>query len=80
MRLISVTSGQVLIEKLVSKSILSVSLSNDVFRFIEAGTQLVEIESGVVRNESGSIALRSAIETAVLGIIKEGEEAGYWSY
>jgi curli production assembly/transport component CsgG len=80
LRLISVTSGQVLIEKLVSKSILSVSLSNDVFRFIEAGTQLVEIESGVVRNESGSIALRSAIETAVLGIIKEGEEAGYWSY
>ena len=50
------------------------------FRFIEAGTQLVEIESGVVRNESGSISLRSAIETAVLGIIKEGEEAGYWSY
>ena len=80
LRLVSVSSGQVLIEKLVTKTILSVSLSDDVFRFIEDGTQLVEIESGVVRNESGSLALRSAIETAVLGIITEGEQAGYWSY
>ena len=68
------------IEKLVTKTILSVSLTDDVFRFIEDGTELVEIESGVVRNESGSLALRSAIETAVLGIITEGEQAGYWSY
>ena len=80
LRLVSVTSGQVLVEKLVTKTILSVSLSDDVFRFIEDGTELVEIESGVVRNESGGLALRSAIETAVLGIIKEGEQAGYWSY
>jgi len=80
LRLISVSSGQVLVEKLVTKTILSVSLTDDVFRFIEDGTELVEIESGVVRNESGSLALRSAIETAVLGIITEGEQAGYWSY
>ena len=53
LRLISVSSGQVLIEKLVTKTILSVSLTDDVFRFIEDGTELVEIESGVVRNESG---------------------------
>ena len=80
LRLVSVSSGQVLLEKLVSKTVLSVSLTDDVFRFIEAGTELVEIESGVVRNESGGLALRSAIETAVLEIIKEGEQAGYWSY
>ena len=80
LRLVSVTRGQVLVEKLVTKTILSVSLTDDVFRFIEAGTELVEIESGVVRNESGGLALRSAIETAVLEIIKEGEQAGYWSY
>ena len=80
LRLVSVTSGQVLVEKLVTKTILSVSLTDDVFRFIEDGTELVEIESGLVRNESGGLALRSAIETAVLGIIKEGEQAGYWSY
>ena len=40
LRLISVSSGQVLVEKLVTKTILSVSLSDDVFRFIEDGTEL----------------------------------------
>ena len=75
----SVTSGKVLLETLVTKTILSASLSNDVFRFISDSTELVEIESGVVRNESGGLALRAAIETAVLQIIKEGTEAGYWS-
>ena len=79
LRLVSVTSGKVLLETLVTKTILSASLSNDVFRFISDNTELVEIESGVVRNESGGLALRAAIETAVLQIIKEGTEAGYWS-
>jgi len=79
LRLVSVTSGKVLLETLVTKTILSASLSNDVFRFISDDTELVEIESGVVRNESGGLALRAAIETAVLQIIKEGTEAGYWS-
>ena len=79
LRLVSVTSGKVLLETLVTKTILSASLSNDVFRFISDDTELVEIESGVVRNESGGLALRAAIETAVLQIIKEGTKAGYWS-
>ena len=79
LRLVSVTSGKVLLETLVTKTILSASLSNDVFRFISDNTELVEIESGVVRNESGGLALRAAIETAVLQIIKEGTEADYWS-
>ena len=79
LRLVSVTTGKVLLETLVTKTILSASLSNDVFRFISDNTELVEIESGVVRNESGGLALRAAMETAVLQIIKEGTEAGYWS-
>ena len=79
LRLVSVTTGKVLLETLVTKTILSASLSNDVFRFVSDNTELIEIESGVVRNESGGLALRAAIETAVLQIIKEGKEAGYWS-
>ena len=63
---------------MVTKTILSASLSQDVFRFISTGTELVEIESGRVRNESINLALRAAIETAVLEVIKEGENAGFW--
>jgi len=80
LRLVSVSTGEVLLEILSSKSILSVGLSNDFFRFIADGTKLVEFESGNVMNESVSIAVQAAIETAVVQLVKQGEEKGYWSY
>ena len=80
LRLVSVSTGEVLTETLVSKSIISTSISQDIFRFIETGTELVEIEGGVSENESVSIALQKAIETGVLNIIKIGIERGYWRY
>ena len=80
LRLISVSTGEVLMETLVSKSILSTSISQDIFRFIEQQTELVEIEGGVAENESVSIALQKAIETGVLNIINIGIERGYWEY
>ena len=80
LRLVSVSTGEVLVETSVSKSILSTSSSQDVFRFIEAGTELVEIEGGVAENESVAIALQKAIEQGVLNIIKIGIERSYWEY
>jgi curli production assembly/transport component CsgG len=79
LRTISVSTGKVLIEVLVSKTILSVSLNQDVFRFISENTELIEIENGIVENESSNIALQNAIETAVLETIKVGLEKNYWS-
>ena len=78
LRTVSVSTGDVLLEVLVTKTILSASLSQDVFRFITSGTELVEIEGGLVRNESVNLALQAAIETAVLQIIREGSDKGYW--
>ena len=80
LRLVSVATGEVLMETLVSKSILSTSVSQDVFRFIEAGTELVEIEGGIAENESVSIALQKAVENGVLNIINIGIDRGYWKY
>tara|TARA_X000001388_G_C2229339_1_gene122490 strand:+ start:1423 stop:2106 length:684 start_codon:yes stop_codon:yes gene_type:complete len=80
LRLISVSTGEVLMEVLTSKTILSVGLSQDVFKFIEMGTELIEIELGVAQNESVSIALQKAIETSVLEIAKLGIDRGYWKY
>ena len=79
LRTVSVTTGKVLMEVLVSKTILSASLDNDVFRFVADSTELVEVEGGVVRNESVNIALQAAIEPAVLQTIKEGIEYKYWT-
>ena len=80
LRLVSVSTGEVLIEVLVSKSIISVGISQDLFRFISNGTELVEIEGGAAENESTSIALQQAIEEGVLDIIKTGIIRGYWEY
>ena len=78
LRTVSVLTGKILLEVLVTKTILSASVSSDVFRFYANNTELVEIESGIVENESINIALQMAIETAVLQTIEEGYEDGYW--
>ncbi len=78
LRTVSVSTGKILLEVLVTKTILSASVSSDVFRFYANNTELVEIESGIVENESINIALQMAIETAVLQTIEEGYENGYW--
>ena len=80
LRIVSVSTGEVLMETTVSKNILSTSVSQDVFRFIEMGTELVEIEGGIAENEAGSIALQKAIEAGVLNLIKIGLNRGYWKY
>ena len=78
LRLVSVSTGEVLIETLIHKNVLSASLSQDVFRFVSGGTKLIEVEGGVAANESTSIALQKAVEEGVLNIIKIGLNRGYW--
>ena len=41
-------------------------------------TQLIEIEDGMTENESVTRSLRSTIEAAVLELIYQGEENGFW--
>lgn len=79
-RMVSVATGEVVLDALTSKTILSTSSSGDVFRFIEQGTELVELENGWSRNESVSVATQRAIEMGVLELIRGGKEHGYWSY
>ena len=80
LRLVSVATGEVLIDVISTKSILSVGYSQDVFRFVEAGTALVEVENGTSQNESVNIATQKAIEEAVLQLIKDGKAKGYWQF
>lgn len=80
LRLVSVSTGQVLLDILSEKTVYSASISQDVFRFRAKGTKLVEIESGNVRNESKRLALQLAIETAILELISKGKEKEFWKY
>jgi curli production assembly/transport component CsgG len=78
-RMVSVSTGEILIEILSSKAILSVGISNDYFRF-NADNDLIEVESGNAMNEPKYIAVQAAIETAVVELISQGQEKGYWKY
>ena len=80
LRMVSVATGEILIEVMSQKTIYSYGQSQDVFKFIEMGTELVEIETGATRNESTTLALMKAIEGAVLEIINIGNTRGYWKY
>ena len=78
MRAVSVLTGEVLLNVQTRKTVLSYGSSGDVFRFVEQGTQLVEIEDGVGNNESVTYATRTAIEAAVLELIYQGHDRGFW--
>ena len=79
-RVVSVSTGEILLENLTTRTILSVGLSSDVFRFVTNDTELIEFETGNAMNESKSIALQSAIEIGIVDIIKQGRARNFWQY
>ena len=80
LRLISVSTGEVLLTSTTTKTVLSVKTQGDVFRWIEAGTTPVEAELGKANNEPVNIAVRLAIELAVCDIVQRGKDKELWSY
>jgi curli production assembly/transport component CsgG len=78
LRAVSVLTGEVILNVQTYKTILSVGMGSDVFKFLDMDTKLLEIESGVTENESVTWAVRSAIEAAVYALIEQGDERGFW--
>ena len=78
LRGISTLTGEILLNVQTTKTILSVGGGYDVFRFVDMDTKLVEIEDGVAMNEGVTKATRSAIELAVLELIYQGHDRGFW--
>ena len=80
MRIISVQTGEVLLTVAVEKRIASHKTSADVFRFLDMGTNALELEAGSAINEPVNYAVRAAIEAAVVEIVNQGEQQGLWKY
>ena len=78
LRAVSTLTGEILLNVQASKTILSIADGYDVFKFVDMDTQLIEIEDGMTENESVTRSLRSTIEAAVLELIYQGDERGYW--
>jgi curli production assembly/transport component CsgG len=80
LRLISISSGEVLLTTAVSKTIYSTAHNVGVLRFVDAGTRALELESGTALNEPTTYAVRVAIEQAVYEMIIEGQQKGLWNF
>lgn len=78
LRAVSTLTGEVILNVQTYKTILSVGLAGDIFRFVDMDTKLIEIETGMTQNESTTWAVRSAIEAAVLALIQQGDQRGFW--
>jgi curli production assembly/transport component CsgG len=79
MRCVSVQTGEILTSTAVTKTVVSTSTDMGVFKFIELGTQAVELEVGNSQNESVNHAVRLAIQAAIVEMIKEGSDNGIWT-
>jgi curli production assembly/transport component CsgG len=80
MRVVSVSTGEVLATISTEKTILSTSEGGSVFKFLDVGTRALEVEAGSTNNEPVNYAVRSAIEQAVVEIILLGEEKSLWKF
>ena len=80
LRLVNVQSGEVIITTTIEKTIFSTSTGADVFKYVDAGVMLLEIETGYAKNEPVTFAVRKAIEAGVVELIKQGIEKELWKY
>ena len=80
LRLISVSSGEILLTNSVSKTIYSTAYSLGVLQFLDSGTSSLEMELGSAMNEPTTYAVRVAIEQAVYEMIMEGERKKLWRF
>jgi curli biogenesis system outer membrane secretion channel CsgG len=75
-----VQTGEVLTTVTVEKNLLSTADGATALKFFNQATQAFEFDSSQTFNEPGNYALRSAIETAVIELIKKGERNGLWKF
>ena len=78
LRAVSTSSGQILKNVYVSKTILSQGISANLFRYVNL-RRLLEAETGVTKNEPAQLAVKAAIDKAVETLIVEGVIDGLWT-
>lgn len=78
LRAVSTASGKILKTVYVSKTILSQAIDVNLFRFVNL-KRLLEVETGVSKNEPGQLAVKEAIEKAVESLIIEGLKDKVWT-
>lgn len=77
LRAVATSNGKILKTVYTSKTILSQGISANLFRYVNV-KRLLEVETGVTRNEPTQLAVKAAIDKAVETLIIEGIIEGIW--
>ncbi|MDZ7776365.1 MAG: CsgG/HfaB family protein [Bacteroidales bacterium] len=78
LRAISSSNGKVLKTVYTTKSILSQKINASLFRYVKL-KRLLEAETGFTYNEPSHMAVKEAIEKAVISLVAEGIEDNLWN-
>ena len=80
LRAVSTSTGEVLLNVQVSKTILSTGSDLTVFKFFDNDTKTLEAEAGTSENEANTRSVKMAIEAAVVELVMRGADAGLWKF
>jgi curli production assembly/transport component CsgG len=79
LRAVNVATGQVLLSVTAEKTLYSLAVSGNAFKFV-AFNKLLQAEAGYTLNEPPQLAVRQAIETAVYSLVVQGAIKGMWAF
>ncbi|MBV8938494.1 MAG: hypothetical protein JO089_01470 [Alphaproteobacteria bacterium] len=79
LRLVNVRSGEVMLSTTSSKTIYSMQVQANVFKYLMID-RILQAETGITLNEPVNLAVREAMETAVYSMIMEGAIQGIWNF
>lgn len=78
LRVVDIRSGQILNSVNASKTIYSRQINPSVFRYVSFG-HLLQAEAGYTRNEPPQLAVKAAIEAAVIHLVAQGVRDKQWA-
>lgn len=78
LRAVSTSNGKILKTVYVSKTVLSQAIDASLFRYVNF-QRLLEVETGITKNEPVQLAMKDAIEKAVEALIIEGIQDKLWT-
>ncbi len=79
LRVVSVQSGEVLTSVTTTKTIYSVGLNGNTFKYVTVNS-ILQAEAGVTDSEPTQLAVRQAIDLAVYATIMEGARKNIWTF
>jgi curli production assembly/transport component CsgG len=79
LRAVDIRTGRILVSVSTTKTVYSLKVSADVFRFVSF-KRLLEAETGYTTNEPAQLCVRDAIEAAVIHLIIQGARENHWAF